>query len=483
MPFTLALTMGFIMKAVGPGLVVPAMFKLQKLGWGKDQGIPATVVISASFDDIVAITGFAIFSNIAITGADDVAWQIAQGPLQIIFGIVGGAIGGFILGCTRILFHGPLLRFVGLYGGALLLMFFLEFYGMLSGGALGALCIGLVASNAWEKGIPRFGSVGPMYHYSPAIERVLAIIWNWLMEPMLFVTIGSSIVFANLAPGTIPKSILIICTGLAIRIIATFFCMAGFGYTTRERIFYALAWSPKATVQAALSATPLTMIQMYKSNEPDYDQWLLWGNEILTTGLFTIIICATLGTLSIFIATPYCLKKAEEGEEGIPMSTTPVEKPTSESPVADSSESMGSMEPKAVTLQPLGAALKETEMVGQVSRSRSRRPSSANATLDDTGYELVASYVNTIRELTEAVHEDRKPEELQRLALDVVKLQEVIESEVGHRELTVRELFRTAGALSNEPLPESVNRLLRRRTLSHSSLTHAQRDTKGKGPT
>lgn len=107
------------------------------------------------------------------------------------------------------------------------------------------------------------------------------------------------------------------------------------------------------------------------------------------------------------------------------MSTTPVEKPTSESPVADSSESMGSMEPKAVTLQPLGAALKETEMVGQVSRSRSRRPSSANATLDDTGYELVASYVNTIRELTEAVHEDRKPEELQRLALDVVKLQEV----------------------------------------------------------
>lgn len=39
MPFTLALTMGFIMKAVGPGLVVPAMFKLQKLGWGKDQGV------------------------------------------------------------------------------------------------------------------------------------------------------------------------------------------------------------------------------------------------------------------------------------------------------------------------------------------------------------------------------------------------------------------------------------------------------------
>jgi len=38
MPFTLSLSMGFILKAVGPGLVVPAMFVLQKEGWGADKG-------------------------------------------------------------------------------------------------------------------------------------------------------------------------------------------------------------------------------------------------------------------------------------------------------------------------------------------------------------------------------------------------------------------------------------------------------------
>lgn len=38
MPVLLAFTMGFILKAVGPGLVVPAMFQLQKTGLGKDQG-------------------------------------------------------------------------------------------------------------------------------------------------------------------------------------------------------------------------------------------------------------------------------------------------------------------------------------------------------------------------------------------------------------------------------------------------------------
>jgi hypothetical protein len=83
MPVLLAFTMGFILKAVGPGLVVPAMFQLQKTGLGRDQGIPSTVVIAASFDDIVAITGYSIFSSIAITGQSNVAWQIASGPLQV----------------------------------------------------------------------------------------------------------------------------------------------------------------------------------------------------------------------------------------------------------------------------------------------------------------------------------------------------------------------------------------------------------------
>jgi hypothetical protein len=41
------------------------------------------VVIAASFDDIIAITGFSIFINIAIAGGQDAAWQIASGPLQV----------------------------------------------------------------------------------------------------------------------------------------------------------------------------------------------------------------------------------------------------------------------------------------------------------------------------------------------------------------------------------------------------------------
>jgi len=258
MSYTLGLCMGFILKAVGPGLVVPAMFRLQKAGIGTDQGIPSTVVISASFDDVVAITGYAIFSTIAIqsyNGGDsgsNQAWTIASGPLQVIFGILGGIIAGFAIGATK-LWNTHMKRFVALFFAGLLLMFFLEYFKMLSGGALGALFAGLVASNLWEKGMPRRLSLGSSYSFSPDCERTLSVIWRWIMEPILFVTVGSTLDFSTISSGTIPKSLIIVCTGVVLRMICTYFAMWRFRYTWKERVFYAVAWTPKATVQAALS--------------------------------------------------------------------------------------------------------------------------------------------------------------------------------------------------------------------------------------
>eukprot|EP00878_Enallax_costatus_P024159 GHUV01025756.1.p1 GENE.GHUV01025756.1~~GHUV01025756.1.p1 ORF type:complete len:597 (+),score=94.95 GHUV01025756.1:384-2174(+) len=309
MPFTMALSLGFILKAVGPGLVVPAMFQLQKQGWGANKGIPSTVVIAASFDDIIAITGFSIFINVAIAAGDNAAWMIASGPLQVIFGILGGIIAGAVLGSTK-LFNNRFKRLLGIYGAALLVMFFLEYYDMLSGGALGALTTGLVTCYMWEHGKPRKLSIGPNNAFSADIERVLAVIWNWIMEPMLFATIGTSIVFAKLPPETIPKAVLVVCTGLCLRTIATFFIMGSHRYTWKERLFYSVAWTPKATVQASLSAVPLALINHSMAGHPEYAQYVQWGNDILATGIFAIIICATLGTLFVYWLAPVLLERS-----------------------------------------------------------------------------------------------------------------------------------------------------------------------------
>lgn len=39
-------------------------------------------------------------------------------------------------------------------------------------------------------------------------------VWNWVMEPVLFATIGTSIVFSRLPSSTIPLSLLVVCTGM-----------------------------------------------------------------------------------------------------------------------------------------------------------------------------------------------------------------------------------------------------------------------------
>ena len=99
-----------------------------------------------------------------------------------------------------------------------------------------------------------------------------------------------------------------------LRAIISFFTHAGMHYTVKEQLFFAVAWTPKATLQAALSgivggrrellplfpashapnaliyavlcsaaAVPLTMIEKVYKGQPDYDEWYKWGQEVSRT--------------------------------------------------------------------------------------------------------------------------------------------------------------------------------------------------------
>ena len=57
-------------------------------------GIPSLVVAAASFDDLVAITLYTIFISLAVTKSDgNLAWSIASGPLNVVFGLALGGAG------------------------------------------------------------------------------------------------------------------------------------------------------------------------------------------------------------------------------------------------------------------------------------------------------------------------------------------------------------------------------------------------------
>jgi hypothetical protein len=47
---------------------------------------------------------------------------------------------------------------------------------------------------------------------------------------------------------------------VTLRTFITYIIMSGFGYNWREKLFYAVAWTPKATVQAALSSKWLLVV-------------------------------------------------------------------------------------------------------------------------------------------------------------------------------------------------------------------------------
>jgi hypothetical protein len=55
--------------------------------------------------DAIAITGYTIFINIAVTGSGgNLGWQIAHGPLSIVFGVIAG-LGASLIACPTKLWN------------------------------------------------------------------------------------------------------------------------------------------------------------------------------------------------------------------------------------------------------------------------------------------------------------------------------------------------------------------------------------------
>ena len=106
MHFMLGLSLGFILAAVSPAVVVGAMFELKKKGYGVKQNIPVLVVAAASFDDVVAISGFAICISFAIPSAHSstttTILHATHGPVTLLLGVLGGMLGAAVTSITKV---------------------------------------------------------------------------------------------------------------------------------------------------------------------------------------------------------------------------------------------------------------------------------------------------------------------------------------------------------------------------------------------
>ena len=102
-------------------------------------------------------------------------------------------------------------------------------------------------------------------------------------EVFLFVLIGATVNINYLSNVGI-KAFVVIVGALVLRMMGVFVCLFGTELNDEERIFAMMAYTPKATVQAAIGGIPLSL-------------GFGCGDAVLTVAVLAIVLTAPLGSV------------------------------------------------------------------------------------------------------------------------------------------------------------------------------------------
>ena len=266
--------LGFIIAAVSPAIVVPSMLRLMENNIGTKKGIPTLILAGASIDDVFAITVFSVFLGLYSGSNMNIGIQLLNIPISILLGIMAGAILGWIL--IKI-FKKHNLRDTK---KVLLILGVSILFNQLENGLDTKLQVASLL------GVMTIGFV--LVEKLPDVGKRLSNKFNkmWVFaEMLLFVLVGAQVEL-NVALKAGKVGILIILIGLLGRSIGVIISLLGTDYNWKERLFCIIAYVPKATVQAAMGAVPLTL--GVKS-----------GDIILAIAVLSILITAPLGAIGI----------------------------------------------------------------------------------------------------------------------------------------------------------------------------------------
>eukprot|EP00397_Hematodinium_sp_SG-2012_P042650 GEMP01047222.1.p1 GENE.GEMP01047222.1~~GEMP01047222.1.p1 ORF type:complete len:288 (+),score=73.35 GEMP01047222.1:575-1438(+) len=97
LPWGWCALVGFVVPAVSPAVVVPGCLTLQEEGYGVKKGISTIVLAATALGDVFSIAGFSVCLSIVFQSDSNLAWTIGKVPVEIIVGVAGGAVVGFII--------------------------------------------------------------------------------------------------------------------------------------------------------------------------------------------------------------------------------------------------------------------------------------------------------------------------------------------------------------------------------------------------
>lgn len=268
-----AAIMGAVVAAVSPAIIVPRMINLIEQKIGKENSIPQLIMAGASVDDIFVIVLFTAFTDLA-KGGDMSLSSFAQIPISIIMGVLVG-----VLMATVLI---KIFKKVHLRDSIKVIIIL----------SVSFLLIEL--QNSLESIIPMSGllAIMSMGILIKAKYEMLAVRLSnkynklWLAaEIVLFVLVGATVNVQYAITAGIPV-VIVILFALMIRMIGVFVCLIKTKLSKKERLFCMIAYTPKATVQAAIGGMPLAM-------------GLSCGNIVLTVAVLAILITAPFGAIGI----------------------------------------------------------------------------------------------------------------------------------------------------------------------------------------
>lgn len=268
-----AAIIGSVIAAVSPAVIVPRMIKLIDEGYGKEHSIPQLILAGASVDDVFVIVVFTALISLASTGTIS-AISFLQIPVSILTGIGIGAATGSILVIFFKKFHmRDSVKVLIILSFSFLL---LELQNRLEGiipisGLLAIMSLGIVIKQKYS-----------------VLAKRLSGKYNklWVAaEVFLFVLVGAAVDLRYAAAAGIFAVLLIICA-LAFRMSGVAMSLIKTKLTKQEKLFCMIAYTPKATVQAAIGTIPFTM-------------GLACGQTVLTVAVLSILITAPFGAICI----------------------------------------------------------------------------------------------------------------------------------------------------------------------------------------
>ncbi|MGN0485509.1 MAG: cation:proton antiporter [Lachnospiraceae bacterium] len=278
-----AAIIGSVIAAVSPAVIVPRMIRLIDEGYGQTHSIPQLILAGASVDDVFVIVIFTACTSLASTGTIS-ASDFLQIPVSILLGILLGVAVGLLLVWFFKQFHmRDSVKLLILLSVSFLL---LDLQERLKGivpisGLLAIMSIGIVIRQAYDVLATR-------------LSQKYNKLWV-AAEIFLFVLVGATVDLKYAVSAGI-CAILLVLGALLFRMLGVALSLLKTKLTKNERLFCMIAYTPKATVQAAIGGVPLAM-------------GLPCGKIVLTVAVLSILITAPLGALGIDHLYAKLLKK------------------------------------------------------------------------------------------------------------------------------------------------------------------------------